>query len=110
MSETKLTKDTWVKTEHPRIFYKTLSDKHGSGMRIPTQFAEAFPDFDILVTEGPWRFHDISYETDRKNKVIHIDIYSVRYPSDAMVNACIAEIRAFFEGVEVGKKEGERNA
>jgi len=56
-------------------------------------FAKAFPDFEVRVTIGPYRLHDIAYELDAKAKLIKVDLYSVRAGLQ-YIEQCIEEIKA----------------
>lgn len=45
---------------------------------IAEMFSEAFPNHTIILDGGPDRPHDIRYEIDNQEKVVHVD---VNYPA-----------------------------
>jgi hypothetical protein len=50
-------------------------------VEIAKSFAKEFPDKEIRVSMGPWRSYDIAGRVSEDQKIIFIDIYSVRCPS-----------------------------
>lgn len=76
---------------------------NGGEVEVAKALAKEFPDFEIQVTIGPYRFHDIAHEADIKHKLIKIDLYSVR-PGIHYLPQVIEEIKAFIK-----KKEQEQS-
>ena len=76
-------------TEHPRIFYKEKADKFDRGEFDRAKlFADAFSEFTIIITMGPFRFYDMLYEVFIHRREIHLDFYSVHMATkEVMVEA-----------------------
>jgi hypothetical protein len=74
----------WIDTEYERVYFRSDADAAG-GMWTPikrvehaaTEVASAFHDgWDVIVTVGPYRIHDVMYQIDAENKRINLDYYS----------------------------------
>lgn len=65
-------------------------------VEVAKKLAKEFPDFEVQVTIGPYRFHDIAHEADLKQKLIKIDLYCVR-PGIHYLQEIIEEIKAFIK-------------
>ena len=50
-------------------------------VEIAKMFAAEFPNLQIIVSIGPYRFYDIAGEFNHDHTAILLDIYSVRVPS-----------------------------
>jgi len=75
----------WVSTEYNRVYFRGRGDANG-GMYTPMEkvkhaaceVASAFYDgWDVVVTVGPYRMHNVMYQIDYENKRINLDYYSV---------------------------------
>ena len=72
----------WVETDHERVYYASDDDQNpeikstSQVTYIGTEIADAFPDWDIVMTTG-FREYAISYNIRYDLGVIHLDIDSV---------------------------------
>jgi len=70
-------RDSWVETEHERVFYESENDQFDRGEFQLSKFvADHLPGWEVLITMGPYRAHDIHYEVLPDERIIHIDYYS----------------------------------
>jgi len=85
--------DKMVATNHPRVFYYEKADKYGRGeLNASKKIAEAFPNHKIIITMGPWRGYNLSYEINLTENIIHMDYYSPN-PGTNYIPSIISEIR-----------------
>lgn len=91
--------EPWVETDHPRVYYANQSDKSWwyDPASVGKQLAEAFPNWDIIVTSGPYRPYDIGYDIRYDLGAIHIDCYSARPPTKEALENTVYDIH---EGLE----------
>ena len=83
---------------YENIDYAWLS---GDAMRLAGEkMAKAFPEYEIWVTGGPYRFYDVKYQVDAKAKIISLDFYSVR-PGLHYTNEIVEEIKEKLPELEV---------
>jgi hypothetical protein len=88
----------WEETDHPRVYIAEQSP-FGEIGDVPAQIAEAFPNWDVVVTVGPYRGYDIAYNIRWDLEVIHIDLYSIRLPSKDDVARTARDIHKHLENV-----------
>ena len=90
----------WNETDHPRVYLAQQSlGAFGSIGNVPAEIAEAFPNWDIVVTVGPYRGYDIAYNVRWDLEAIHIDLYSIRLPSDDDVARTVRDIHNHLENL-----------
>lgn len=78
--------EDWIQTEHGNLYKRKESDgpsllqrKGGNPLEAAKEVAKAFHDgWDVIVTVGPYRAHDVSYRVDPETKRINLDYYSIR--------------------------------
>lgn len=73
-------------------------------VEVAEKVAKAFPDFEVRVTIGPYRFHDIAHKVNLKEKLITIDLYSV-HPGLRYLKGIIGEIKGFVESKKTQGKQ-----
>jgi hypothetical protein len=98
----------WNETDYPRVYIAEQSP-FGEIGNVPAQIAEAFPNWDIVVTVGPYRGYDIAYNVRWDLEVIHIDLYSIRLPSDDDVARTVRDIHNHLENLRSNKTDHEGN-
>ena len=79
-----------------QVFYEDVNFMFLSGEDMKAagiMLAQAFSDYEIWVTGGPWRGYDVKYDVDMKAKIILLDFYSPR-PGLRFMKDVITEIRA----------------
>lgn len=91
--------DDWLRTEGPEdwestsrenVYFRNESDTYkspvqrsgGSVKEAACYIGEAYHDWTIVVTRGPYRMHDVKYRADPESKRIHLDYYSIRPGTD----------------------------
>lgn len=91
--------DDWLRTENPdeweptareNVFFRDESDAKesvvqrsgGSVEEAACHIGEAYHEWTIVVTRGPYRMHDVMYRADPESKRIHLDYYSIRPGTD----------------------------
>lgn len=67
----------WEPTDHERVYARSEADAEFVRASVK-EFADAFPEYDIVVTGGPYRSYDVRYEKIEEPKRINLDFYSVR--------------------------------
>jgi hypothetical protein len=103
----KLSRDTLIthRPENPatsmngRVVYENrdfISLSANQMRKAGEKFAEAFPEYEIWVTGGPYRGCDVMFVVDEKAKVISLDFYSVN-PGlddiDSLIVQCMKQLR-----------------
>ena len=68
----------WFETDHRRAFYAQSIGFERGEIEDAKEYAERFEDWYIVITCGPYRPYDISYEIRPEYDAIHLDYYSVR--------------------------------
>jgi len=93
----------WYETQYERVFYaQNLGFVRGE-IEDAKEYAERFEDWYIVITCGPFRPYDISYEIRPDHNAIHLDYYSVR-PGVGHVDDMGDDIQ---KGIEELREEGE---
>ena len=81
--ETESTED-WVTTQHDQVYFRNegefrLYADSRKLLKAAAAVAESVPeDWDVVVTAGPYRGYDVSYEVNSESRHIHLDFYSIR--------------------------------
>lgn len=69
--------EDWVETDHDRVFYKSPADAWGRGEYLLAEcIADYIPGWIVVITMGPYRSHDFSYNLYHDEQWIHLDCYS----------------------------------
>lgn len=77
MDLTGQTPDDWHSTEHPRVYYGPQSLPFRRGEYAYAKFvADCFDEWNVVITIGPYRRHDLSCQIYSENQVIHLDFHS----------------------------------
>lgn len=70
--------DEWISTDHDRVFYRSKGHRWNRGELALAKFvADQFPGWTVVITMGPYRPHDVSYDIFPDDRLIHLDVYSV---------------------------------
>ena len=73
-------RDSWLPTDHDRVYYRHGGDRFERGEYLLAKFiAEHITGFDVVITMGPYRRHDVSWELHPDDRVIHLDCYSAGF-------------------------------
>jgi hypothetical protein len=97
--------EPWVETDHDRVYYANESDQSlwYDPASVGKQLAEAFPNWDIVITCGPYRTYDIGYDIRFDLGAIHIDCYSARPPSQEALEGTVRDIHKGIERLASGE-------
>lgn len=105
-------RESWIETEHPRIFYENETDKFNRGeYKLAKFITEHIPHYDVVITMGPYRMdYEVAYQVHNDEQFIHIDCYSAAFvpgmrkehPAIAWAESAIHDIA---RGVEYDPEE-----
>ena len=51
--------------------------------------ADEFPDYQVVVDGGSWRYYDCWFEVDITNKIINLDFYLPKYINTENCISCL---------------------
>lgn len=75
------TAEDWIATSYDRVYFRRGTprlDADHAVLKAGRKVADAFPEWDIVITYGPYRGYDVQYRVNRQSKSINLDFYSVR--------------------------------
>ncbi len=80
-------------------------------VEIAQLFGKEFPDIETRVSIGPWRCYDITGEFSEDQKILFIDIYSVRCPNakSDYVTELISNAHRVLTGKKLTPEQLEKN-
>lgn len=88
------TPEDWTATTYDRVYLRRglprLDDDHAI-VKAGRKVADAFPDWNIVITYGPYRGYDVQYMVNRQSKSINLDFYLAR-PGVQHIDNIIREI------------------
>lgn len=103
--------DDWESTEFDNVYFRdkadaqpaTLQRSGGNVEKAAGTIGEAYHEWDIVVTRGPWRQHDVMYRADPETKRIHLDYYSIRPGTDHSEDVIVDITRSLKQAKQRGE-------